>query len=231
MTAHDRVESPNVEVLTGLGSDDVPAGGDDPPTESGYVGASEQESTRTDAGFAYVAGDEELYDALEYFAQRQDRVLAEQGRLSEEFRVLVDHFERLAKHVGPLLARQFDDTKERVRVLEWRLRNRQERPLLIRIAVLLADVRRLEASADIKAHVEEALMDALSSVGYQEIGREGDQFDPLVHEPVAGAIGKTGVVKQVFSRGLACYGDVLIKAKVDVAPATDVVDGEGGLPG
>ncbi len=230
MRRQDRADASGATVLAESGEEDVPTG-TRPAAEPGYADTGdEQQSARSDAGFAFPAGDDELFDALEYITDRQEHVLEEQRHLSEEFRVLVAHFERLAKHVGPLLTRQFDDSKERMRVLEWRLRNRQERPLLMRIAVLLGDVRRIEASADIKAHVEEALMDALNSVGYQEIGRDGEQFDPLVHEPVAGAIGKTGIVRQVFSRGLACYGDVLIKAKIDVEPTIEAVDGEGGQP-
>ena len=67
-----------------------------------------------------------------------------------------------------------------------------------------------------KIHAEEMLLDILTGVGYQEFGGEGDQFDPGFHEPMAGSVGRAGVVTRVYRRGLACYGDVIIKAKVDV---------------
>lgn len=140
-------------------------------------------------------------------------------RLGEAQELLRQDFERLAAAVMPLLTKQYRDTEARVRLLETRLRNRQERPLIVRMANLLADVRRLESAADLKVHVEEAVIEALTSVGYQEMGSAGDQFDPGWHEPLSGSVGRAGVVTHVHRRGLACYGDVIIKAKVDVEPA------------
>jgi molecular chaperone GrpE (heat shock protein) len=148
------------------------------------------------------------------------------ARLGGAQELLRQDFERLAAAVTPLLTKQYRDTEHRLRILETRIRNRQERPLILHMANLLADVRRLESAEDLKAHVEDSVMEALSSLGYQETGAEGDQFDPEWHEPVSGSVGKAGVVSHVHRRGLACYGDVLIKAKVDVEPvpvAEDVV--------
>ena len=139
-------------------------------------------------------------------------------RLSAAQDLLRQDFERLAAAVTPLLTGQYRETERRVRVLETRLRNRQERPLIFRMANLLADVRRLESAEDIKDHVEESMMDTLSSAGYQEYGLAGDRFDPTLHEPLSGSMGRAAVVTHVHSRGLACYGDVIIKAKVDVEP-------------
>ena len=36
---------------------------------------------------------------------------------------------------------------------------------------------------------------------------------------MAGSVGRSGVVTRVHSRGLACHGDVIIKARVEVEPA------------
>jgi molecular chaperone GrpE (heat shock protein) len=127
-------------------------------------------------------------------------------------------FERLAAAVTPLLSRQYKETEARVRALELRIRARQERPLVLRVAQLLNECRRLDAAEDISAHAQEALLDALTSFGYQEFGSIGDHYDPDWHEPLEGSVGTTSVVSKVFSRGLACYGDVLMKAKVTVAP-------------
>jgi hypothetical protein len=144
-------------------------------------------------------------------------------RLSEAQDLLRQDFERLAKAVMPLLTKQYRDTEARMRVLETRLRNRQERPLIVRMANLLADIRRLGSPEDVKIHVEEAMIEALTSAGYQEMGSAGDQFDPGWHEPVSGSMGRAGIVTRVHQRGLACYGDVIIKAKVDVEPAAGPV--------
>jgi molecular chaperone GrpE (heat shock protein) len=148
------------------------------------------------------------------------------ARLGAAQELLRQDFERLAAAVTPLLTKQYRDTEHRLRILETRIRNRQERPLILHMANLLADVRRLESAEDLKAHVEDSVMEALTSLGYQEMGAEGDQFDPGWHEPVSGSVGKAGVVSHVYRRGLACYGDVLVKAKVDVESvpvAEDVV--------
>jgi molecular chaperone GrpE (heat shock protein) len=151
-------------------------------------------------------------------------------RLSEAQDLLRQDFERLAAAVTPLLTKQYSDTQGRMRVLETRLRNRQERPLIVLMANLLADVRRLDSAQDVKEHVEEAMAEALTRVGYQEMGSEGDQFDPEWHEAMSGTVGKAGVVSRVYSRGLACYGDVIIKAKVDVEPAPEAAGEKGELP-
>jgi hypothetical protein len=129
---------------------------------------------------------------------------------------LREDFERLAANVAPLLTKQYRETDARMRVLETRLRNRQERPLIIRMANLLSDVRRIESGEDVKIHAEETLLEILTGVGYQEFGSEGDQFDPGFHEPMSGSAGRASVVTRVHRRGLACYGDVIIKARVDV---------------
>lgn len=171
---------------------------------------TEQQTTRD-----YEAGDpDELAIAM------LDRLAEEQAKLRQDF-------ERLAAAVTPLLTKQYRDTEARVRVLETRLRNRQERPLIIRMANLLADVRRIESADDVRIHIEETMLDALTSAGYTEMGREGDQFDPAFHEPVAGSVGQAGVVTRVHRRGLACHGDVIIKAKVDVEPAATAEPEEG----
>ena len=102
----------------------------------------------------------------------------------------------------PLLTKQYSDTQGRMRVLETRLRNRQERPLIVLMANLLADVRRLDSAQDVKEHVEEGSMaEALTRVGYREMGSEGDQFDPEWHEAMSGTVGKAGVVSRVYRAG------------------------------
>jgi hypothetical protein len=202
-------------------SDDgeIPGTGQDEP---------EQDDTDSDQAVYLDTPDSvlhQLYEEQGRLCASVEELAAELGKLSEsQGRVLSDQlslsggFERLAQAVLPLVTRQYQETQERVRVLETRVRNRQERPLIIRIANLLAEVRRLESADDIKAHVEESLFDALTSLGYQEMGSVGDQFDPAFHQAIAGSLGKTGKVGRVYNRGLSCYGDVIIKARVEVVP-------------
>lgn len=165
-----------------------------------------------------------------------DRLDAVEGAMRADFEQLATDLrkdlERVAAAVTPLLARQHAEAQARMRVLETRLRNRQERPLIVLLANLLTDVRRLRSAADVKEHVEQTLSDALVKAGYQEMGSPGDQFDPDWHEPVSGSASRSGVVTHVYTRGLACFGDVIIKAKVDVGPAvhTEAEPVEQGEP-
>ena len=167
-----------------------------------------------------------MSESAELASIEDDELTATLARLGEAQELLRRDFERLAAAVTPLLTKQYRDTEHRLRILETRIRNRQERPLILHMANLLADVRRLESAEDLKAHVEDSVLQVLISLGYQEMGAKGDQFDPDWHEPVSGSVGRAGVVSHVYRRGLACHGDVLIKAKVDVEPvpvAKDVV--------
>lgn len=159
--------------------------------------------------------------------QERDLAAALSG-LGEGQRLLRHDFERLAGAVAPLLTKQYRDREQRIRALELVIRNRQERPVIQQMAKLLADVRRLDCAGDIKAHVEESVTDTLTSLGYQEMGSEGEPFDPGWHEPMAGSVGRAGIVTRVHSRGLACHGDVIIKARVEVEPAPDPETEQGG---
>ncbi len=151
-----------------------------------------------------------------------ERIEEAQQALRQDFAELLRGFERLAGHLGPLLTKQYGDTQARMRVLETRIRNRQERPLVTQMASLLVEVRRLESAEDVKVHVEQAMLEALNGIGYQEMGSAGEPFDPFRHEPVSGSVGKSGIVAHVHRRGLECYGDVIIKAAVDVEPGPAV---------
>jgi len=149
---------------------------------------------------------------------RLEQIVDAQQVLRQGFAELLQGFERLAGHLTPLLTKQYGDTQARMRVLETRIRNRQERPLITQMANLLVEVRRLESEEDVKVHVEQALLRALNSIGYQETGSAGEPFDPFRHEPVSGSVGKSGIITRVHRRGLECYGDVIIKAMVEVEP-------------
>jgi len=153
----------------------------------------------------------EMLEMLIQIAESQARLADEQGRLRADF-------ERVAGAVSPLLTAQFEQAQSRTRALELRLRARQERPLLVLMANLRSDVSRLADAADVRAHVAETIDDALRRWGYETFGAIGDRYDPALHEPVGGTGGTDPVVATVHAPGLACHGDVLIKAKVDVRP-------------
>ena len=157
-------------------------------------------------------GTDDPVEILRWVCEAQEAL----GRQMDE---MLAGLNRVAGNLNPLLTEQYQNTQSRIRQLELRIRNRQERPLINRMADLLSAVRRLDSGADIKTHVEEALLDALASYGYEETGTVGERFDPARHEPVAGSVGKAGVVATVHQRGLACSGDVIKKALVNVAPA------------
>ena len=147
--------------------------------------------------------------------------------IAVEQRKLREDFERLAAAVTPLLAKQYQDTQARVRALETRIRSRQERPLLAVLAGLMTDVQRLTEADDLRDHVVDTARNALTGFGYQIFGAVGDAYDPAWHEALGGDAGDAPTVCAVHSQGLACYGDVLVKAKVEVAPAGSVTTQSG----
>lgn len=136
---------------------------------------------------------------------------------------LRNDFERLAGAVTPLLTNQFRDMEARLRNFEQRLRLRQERPLILMTAGLLNDIRRLESDADVRAHVDNSLEKILTGIGYQFFGRVGDSFDPNSHEAVGGQLGDASVIRVVHTQGLACFGETIIRARVEIEPLSDTV--------
>lgn len=147
--------------------------------------------------------------------------------IAAEQRKLREDFERLAAAVTPLLTKQYEETQARVRALEVRIRSRQERPLLAVLAGLMTDVQRLADADDLRDHVVDTARNALTGFGYQIFGSVGDAYDPAWHEALGGDSGEAPTVCAVHSQGLACYGDVLVKAKVDVAPASSMTPERG----
>ena len=94
--------------------------------------------------------------------------------------------------MAPLLTKQYGDTEHRMRVLETRSVTARSARWSPQMASLLADVRRLESAEDVKVHVEEAMLEALTSVGYQEMGSAGETVRPCLHEPMSGSVGGPG---------------------------------------
>lgn len=113
----------------------------------------------------------------------------------------------------------FDEIGERLRAAERRIQSRQERPVIIGLHLVLDRVRHLDFDQAIKQAVEDDLVRVLMEAGYEETGRDGENYDPAFHDAIAGrAADGQAVVTKVHGRGLASYGDVLVRAKVEIAP-------------
>ena len=130
---------------------------------------------------------------------------------------MADDLERIAAHLVPFLKASYNDTQERLKRAERVIASRQERPAIVGMHRLLSALRRLDGSADVPEFAEEGLATLLNELGYQEFGSPGDPYDPVRHEPVSGQTERgRGQIARVHRRGLACHGDVIVRAVVDV---------------
>lgn len=130
---------------------------------------------------------------------------------------IANDLERIAAHLVPLLKSSYQDTLARLDRAERRLATRQERPAIAGMHRLLCTVRRLEDGRDVREVVEEGLARLLGDLGYQEFGEVGESYDPARHEALGGQTERgEGRIFRVHRRGLACHGDVMIRAMVEV---------------
>jgi molecular chaperone GrpE len=113
----------------------------------------------------------------------------------------------------------FDEISDRLRAAERRIESRQERPVIIGLHGVLDRIRHLDFDLAVRRALEDDLARVLGEAGYQETGQDGEDYDPARHEAIDGraADGKA-VVTRVHSRGLASFGDVIIRAKVEISP-------------
>jgi hypothetical protein len=138
----------------------------------------------------------------------------------DSFARMADDLERIAAHLVPFLKASYNETQERLKRAERVIASRQERPAIVGMHQLLGELRRLEPGAEVHEFVEESLVRLLSGLGYKEFGRVGDPYDPNRHEPVGGQTERgEGKVSRVRRRGLVCYGDVVVRAVVEVEPS------------
>jgi molecular chaperone GrpE (heat shock protein) len=131
---------------------------------------------------------------------------------------LADGLDRIAEHIAPLLTKQFDDTQQRVRILERRILARQERPVIYQLVEALANSERLQDSAEARTFLVEQIEELLAALGYQRFGELGDAYDAARHEVVAAEQGAALVVRKIHKLGLESFGDVLIPARVEIGP-------------
>lgn len=126
--------------------------------------------------------------------------------------------------------RAFDALSARLADAERRLEAHRERPVIIAVHQVLNRLRRLDLDTDVKAAIDEDLSAILRSAGYDQIGAVGEPFDLDRHEPLAGGIRDgRGAVTEVFASGLACFGQVVVRARVRVV-ASPPEDEEEGIP-
>jgi GrpE len=132
-----------------------------------------------------------------------------------------EELEPILPHVLAALKRDqaFDDLSDRLARAERRLAVRGERPLVVAVHRFLNRLRHLDFDPPVKESLAAELVRILKDAGCNETGRAGDSYDPACHEALGGrAVNGEGTVAEVHASGLSCAGDVIVRAKVRVAP-------------
>jgi molecular chaperone GrpE (heat shock protein) len=130
-------------------------------------------------------------------------------------------FDEVLPYVVEALRRNnaFDEINDRLRTAERRIESRQERPVIIGVHRVLDRIRHLEFDQAIRQALEDDIVHVLTEAGYEETGQIGDAYDPGCHEAIDGrALDGNAVVTAVHAHGLSSFGDVVIRAKVQISP-------------
>ncbi|MGE5156189.1 MAG: hypothetical protein ACM3JP_01690 [Betaproteobacteria bacterium] len=130
-------------------------------------------------------------------------------------------FDEVLPHLIEALRRNnaFDEINDRLRTAERRIQARQERPVIIGVYRVLDRIRHLHFDPAIKQALEVDLAAVLTEAGYAETGRPGEDYDPARHDAIDGrALDGKAVVTKVHAHGLVSFGDVAIRAKVEISP-------------
>jgi molecular chaperone GrpE (heat shock protein) len=113
---------------------------------------------------------------------------------------------------------ELGNLNDRLRTAERRIAARQERPLVAAVHGLLDRVRHFDFDPDIKSAIEADIVQMLNDAGYEETGRIGEAYDPARHQAIGGqAVDGAARVAEVHTCGLSCFGDVVFRAKVQLA--------------
>jgi len=155
-------------------------------------------------------------------SRRPEEPEAEEGQLAT---VVREELDQVLPHVVTALKRHdgVAELRRRLDLAEKRLADREQRPLVVGLRRVLAIVRRLDFDPDAKEAVSSELERVLVGAGYEEFGEAGETFDPQRHEAVAGEAGDgSAVVIELFEPGLETLGEVVARAKVEVASAREV---------
>jgi hypothetical protein len=138
-------------------------------------------------------------------------------------------FDEVLPYVVEALRRNnaFDEISDRLRAAERRIEARQERPVILGVHRLLDRIRHLDFDPEIKQALADDLARVLSEAGYEETGRVGEDYDPARHDAIDGrAMDGQAVVTEVHSHGLASFGDVIVRAKVEISPGPLAPEGD-----
>ncbi|HEX4831638.1 MAG TPA: hypothetical protein VH478_11165 [Trebonia sp.] len=114
----------------------------------------------------------------------------------------------------------FDELSDRLRAAEGRIEARRERPVILGVHAVLDRMRHLDFDGDVKHALEGDIARVLAGAGYEETGLAGEDYDPARHDAIEGrALDGRAVVARVHTRGLASFGDVVVRARVEISPA------------
>lgn len=139
---------------------------------------------------------------------------------SELSLALRHELDQVLPHVVTALKRHdgVAELRRRLDLAEKRLADRQQRPLVNGLRRVLGMVRKLDFEPDAKEAIASELERVLVGAGYEEFGEIGESFDPQRHEAVDGAGGEgAAVVAELLEPGLETLGEVVARAKVEVA--------------
>ena len=113
----------------------------------------------------------------------------------------------------------FEEINDRLRAAERRLEARRERPVIAGVHHVLDRIRHLDFDPAIKQALEDDIVGLLTEIGYEETGQVGEAYDPVRHDAIDGrAADGEAFVTKVHTRGLTSYGDVVVRAKVEISP-------------
>lgn len=113
----------------------------------------------------------------------------------------------------------FEEINDRLRAAERRIEARQERPVIVGMHRVLDRVRHLDFDETVKQALEDDIAHVLADAGYQETGQVGEDYDPVWHDAIDGrAMDGKAVVSKVHGYGLTSFGDVIVRAKVEISP-------------
>jgi hypothetical protein len=130
-------------------------------------------------------------------------------------------FDEVLPYVVEALRRNnaFDEINDRLRAAERRLEARRERPVIAGVHQVLDRIRHFDFDPEIKQAIEDDVVGLLTEAGYEETGQVDEAYDPGRHDAIEGrAVDGQALVTKVHTRGLTSYGDVVVRAKVEISP-------------
>lgn len=130
-------------------------------------------------------------------------------------------FDEVLPYVVEALRRNnaFDEINDRLRAAERRLEARRERPVIVGVHHVLDRIRHLDFDPAVKQALEDDVARLLTEAGYEETGQVDEAYDPVRHDAIDGrAVDGQALVTKVHTRGLTSYGDVVVRAKVEISP-------------